>query len=329
MASLPTYDPGSGSGGSAAQLDRLYSEKAGTPLLVAGHPGPVRARLDVEAVHDRGRADPRLRHDTMLPCSSSVPGRQPRLPQPRVGPSATSASPRRSRSRATPSSSASATDYWQQYGTDVADVNAKDPLVAEAEAFGFGSKTGIDMPGRGPGPDRRPELEARLLQLQKDYYCGIAAKPQDRRASATSSTSSRASSASRATPTTPATPPTSRSARATRSSPRCSSRAAMPRSPTAARSTPRASARPSWPPTATVVRKISPKVTGHVDIPPSVQGYIDEALKGVSRVGTMAWKMGGFPLDEVADPRPRPAPPRSTASSRPAGSRPTPTTTSS
>ncbi len=27
--------------------------------------------------------------------------------------------------------------------------------------------------------------------------------------------------------------------------------------------------------------------------------YIDEALKNVTRYGTMAWRMGGFPLDDV------------------------------
>ena len=31
----------------------------------------------------------------------------------------------------------------------------------------------------------------------------------------------------------------------------------------------------------------------------STIGYIADALKGVTRQGTMAWRMGGFPLDEV------------------------------
>ena len=54
-------------------------------------------------------------------------------------------------------------DFWQKYGSDVADVDAKDPLVEEAKTFGFGSETGIDLPGEAPRPDRRPALEARLL----------------------------------------------------------------------------------------------------------------------------------------------------------------------
>jgi penicillin-binding protein 2 len=49
----------------------------------------------------------------------------------------------------------------------------------------------------------------------------------------------------------------------------------------------------------TVLRRIPPAVSGHVDLPPSVHGYLDEALKGVTRQGTMAWKMIGFPQEEV------------------------------
>ena len=34
-------------------------------------------------------------------------------------------------------------------------------------------------------------------------------------------------------------------------------------------------------------------------MPKRVIDYIDTALKGVTRQGTMAWRMGGFPLDQV------------------------------
>ena len=64
--------PTSGSAASArSSSTRLYSEKAGTPLLVARHPGPVRAGLDVEAVHDRRRADQRLHARTPRSTCSS------------------------------------------------------------------------------------------------------------------------------------------------------------------------------------------------------------------------------------------------------------------
>ena len=137
----------------------------------------------------------------------------------------------------------------------------------------------------------------------KDYYCGIADKPQDARP-ATSSTGSPASSASRATPTAPATPSTSRSARATPSSRRSSSPGRTPRSPTAARSTSPGSARRSSAPTATVLRRIQPKVAGDVDVPDARASTTSTARSRASPVrARMAWRMGGFPLDQVHDPR--------------------------
>ena len=85
MASQPTYDPGSGSAASARSSSaRLYSEKAGTPLL-SRHPGAVRPGLDVEAVHDRRGAHQRLhhRHPAQL-LLVGLPGRQPGVQELRV-----------------------------------------------------------------------------------------------------------------------------------------------------------------------------------------------------------------------------------------------------
>jgi penicillin-binding protein 2 len=47
------------------------------------------------------------------------------------------------------------------------------------------------------------------------------------------------------------------------------------------------------------VRRIPPKAVGKVPIPEHVLHYIDHALEGTGKVGTMAWKMGGFPLNKV------------------------------
>jgi penicillin-binding protein 2 len=52
-------------------------------------------------------------------------------------------------------------------------------------------------------------------------------------------------------------------------------------------------------PDGTVLRRIRPEVAARVDVPERFIDYIDEALKGVTRQGTMAWRMGGFPLDRV------------------------------
>ena len=83
-------------------------------------------------------------------------------------------------------------------------------------------------------------------------------------------------------------------------------------------------------PDGTVLRRIAPKAVGHGRrARQRCIGYIDDRAQGRHPAAArMAWRMVGFPLDQVHDPRPRPAPPRSTASSRRRGSRRTPTTTS-
>ena len=52
-------------------------------------------------------------------------------------------------------------------------------------------------------------------------------------------------------------------------------------------------------PEGKVLRRIAPRKVGRVDVPEKYLDYIDDALQNVSRVGTMAWKLVGFPLDEV------------------------------
>ncbi len=69
-------------------------------------------------------------------------------------------------------------DYWRRLGSDVADVDARDPLVAGAKRFGFGSETGIDMPGEAPGRIADRRWKRAYYKSQKDYYCDLAGKPQ-------------------------------------------------------------------------------------------------------------------------------------------------------
>jgi penicillin-binding protein 2 len=52
-------------------------------------------------------------------------------------------------------------------------------------------------------------------------------------------------------------------------------------------------------PDGEVVRRIKPHKQGRLPFPRSDIEAIDEALKGTPRDGTLAWKMGGFPLDQV------------------------------
>ena len=52
-------------------------------------------------------------------------------------------------------------------------------------------------------------------------------------------------------------------------------------------------------PDGKVVRRIEPVVQGHVKSKKSAIAYVDTALQGTPREGTLAWKFGGFPLDQV------------------------------
>jgi penicillin-binding protein 2 len=52
-------------------------------------------------------------------------------------------------------------------------------------------------------------------------------------------------------------------------------------------------------PDGKVLRRIQPQVQGHLKDPAHAIPYISHALLGTAEFGTMAWKMGGFPLDKV------------------------------
>ena len=69
-------------------------------------------------------------------------------------------------------------DFWQRFGSDPADIDAKDPLVEEAKEFGFGSRTGIDLPGEAPGRIADRHWKQAYYESQKDYYCELSGKPQ-------------------------------------------------------------------------------------------------------------------------------------------------------
>ncbi len=174
MASQPTYDPAVWVGGiTKKQLARLYSEKAGDAAARPGHPGPVRARLDVEADHDRRRAQQRLlaRHPARLLLG--LPGRQPLVQELRVRrPTGYIGFARRSQLSCDTFFYRVGYHFWQKYGSDPTDVHAKDPLVEEAKNFGFGSETGIDLPGEAsPAGSPTGTGSSRTGSRMKDYYC--------------------------------------------------------------------------------------------------------------------------------------------------------------
>ena len=170
MASQPTYDPEVWVGGiTKKQLARLYSEKAGDPLLGRATQGQFAPGLDVEADHDRRRAQQRLLagHPARLlvrRCRSATGwfknyesasygyiGFAKALQLScdtffyRVGLKLLAAVRHRPDRRATPRT------RWSQ----------------EAKNFGFGTRDRHRPAGGGRRPDRRPALEARLLEVDE------------------------------------------------------------------------------------------------------------------------------------------------------------------
>ena len=191
-------------------------------------------------------------------------------------------------------------DFWRRLGSDVADVNAKDPLVSEAKAFGFGAETGIDLPGEASGRIADRRWKRAYYEAQKDYYCKVARKASERASGTTSYAelfarefcaegyAYRAGDAVNfaigqgdtvVTPLQLARGYAAISNGGTLYAPRIG-KAVVDAD-------------------GTVLKEIEPKVERRVQVPKRTLAYIDRALQGVTREGTMAWRMTGFPLDKV------------------------------
>jgi len=299
MASQPTYDPSVWVGGiTKNQLARLYSEKAGTPLLGRATQGQFAPGSTWKPFMTAGALTHGYSKDTQLNCSSSF----------RVG--------NRDFKNYESGAYGSITfakalevscntffyrvgyDYWQRFGSDVADVDARDPLVEKAKDFGFGSETGIDIPGEASGRIADRKWKLAYYKSQKDYYCGLADKPQDEDTSdfvykfarefCIEGFAYRAGDAVNfaiGQGDTIVTPLQLARAYA------AISNGGTLYAPRVAKAVVAADGK--------VLQRIPPRKVGTVKVPQSAIGYIDTALKGVTRQGTMAWRMGGFPLDDV------------------------------
>jgi penicillin-binding protein 2 len=183
---------------------------------------------------------------------------------------------------------------WQEEGGDSGDTSVKDPLVQNAKNFGFGRRTGIDLPGEVAGriADRKWKLS--YWKANKAYYCRLGQKGGTdyihvfAREFCTDGWRYRAGDAVNfaigqgdtvLTPLQLAVAYGAISNGGTLWEPRV--------------------AKAIIDPAGHVVHRIAPKAASKVPVPQRVLHYIDHALLGTGKVGTMAWKMGGFPLDQV------------------------------
>ena len=296
MSSQPTYDPKQWVGGiSSKQLKRLYSAKADNPLLFRATqgqfaPGSTWKPLMAATALSNGFAE-----NTLLDCSSGV----------QVGnrwfKNYESAS-------YGPITFAEALQiscdsffyrvglkFWSQFGRDPRNVNARDPLVSGAKGFGMGSQTGIDIPGESSGRIADRHWKLSYWRAMKDYYCKV-----DEKGSATgflrvfahefclegnlyrqgdAVNFSIGQGDTLVTPVQLARAYAALSNGGTLYEPRVAKAVVSP--------------------TGEVVKKVPPKVQGRVKAKKAALRYVDNALKGTPRVGTLAWKFTDFPLDKV------------------------------
>lgn len=299
MASQPTYDPEVWVGGiSKAQLARLYSEKAGTPLLGRATQGQFAPGSTWKPFMTAGAMTNGFGPDTRLECSSGFQVGNRVFKNYESGAYGSIGFDRALEVSCNTFFYRVGYHFWQKFGSDVANVKARDPLVEEAQDFGFGSETGIDIPGEASGriADRRWKLD--YWKQMKGYYCGIAGKPQDSDTSdfvyqfarefCIEGYAYRAGDAVNfaigqgdtiVTPLQLARAYGAIANGGTLYAPRIAKAIVSA--------------------DGTVLRRFAPKKVGTVDVPDSILGYIDTALKGVSLRGTMSWRLIDFPLEQV------------------------------
>ncbi len=299
MASQPTYDPDVWTGGiSERELRRLYSTEAGTPLLSRATQGQFAPGSTWKPFMTAGALTNGYSQDTRLECSSGFQVGNRVFRNYESGAHGSIGFAKALEVSCNTFFYRVGYDFWQRFGSDVADVDAKDPLVEEAKEFGFGSETGIDLPGEAPGRIADRAWKRSYFESEKGYYCDLAGKPQDDKTSDFVYTYAREfcieGYAYRAgdaanfaigqgdTIVTPLQLARAYGALAnggTLWEPRIGKAIVSP--------------------DGEVLRRIPTKRAAKVDVPRDAIRFIDGALQNVASVGTMAWKLGGFPLDDV------------------------------
>jgi penicillin-binding protein 2 len=297
MASQPTYDPGVWVGGiSKKELSGLYSKAAGEPLLGRAMQGQFAPGSTWKPIMTVGALNNGFTPESRLDCSSGL----------QVGNRwfknyESAAYGMLDFAQALQLSCDTffyrvGLKFWQEYGSDETDVDARDPLVEEAKDFGFGSRTGVDLPGEAPGriADRKWKLS--YWKSMRSYYCEMDRKgtaPNDflelfahefclegnryRAGDAVNFAIGQGDTI--ITPLQLARAYAALSNGGTLYEPRIAKAIVAP--------------------DGTVLRRIAPKVAGHLSASAASLRYVDTALQGTPKVGTLAWKFGDFPLDQV------------------------------
>ncbi|MDN5853657.1 MAG: penicillin-binding protein 2, partial [Actinomycetia bacterium] len=299
MASYPTYDPSIWVDGiTDDQLERLYSKKAGEPLLSR----PTQAQLPPGSTWKPIMTAGALTHgyskDTRLNCSSSFQVGNQNFQNYESEPYGMIGFDRALEISCNTFFYRVGYSLWLKAGGESKGADADAVLADMARKFGIGSETGIDLPGEADGRVADPEWKQAYYEEMKGYYC-----KRDKLLSKTDPGSYQARYAHEfcldgnqyragdavnfvigqgdtiITPIQLAVAYGAFANGGTVWQPRVGKAVVDPQ--------------------GNLVKKIRPKKVRDVPVPKSTLRYIDRALQGTSKVGTYAWKLQGFPLDEV------------------------------
>ena len=297
-ASLPTYDPKVWVGGiKAKDLKRLYSERAGTPLLSRVTQGQFAPGSTWKPMMTAGALTHGYTTDSRLGCPSGIQIGNRTFRNFESGAYGTIGFDRALEVSCNTFFYQVGYHYWQKYGSDVGNVDAKDPLVETAKDFGFGSPTGIDLPGEASGRIADRHWKRAYYESQKDYYCDLAEHPKAdtsaymklfSREFCAEGYAYRAGDAANfaiGQGDTMVTPIQMARAYA------AIANGGTLYEPRVAKAVVDADGQ--------VIKEIAPVVDRKVKAPKRTLRYIDRALQGVASRGTMSWRLVDFPLDRV------------------------------
>jgi penicillin-binding protein 2 len=295
MASQPTYDPNVWVGGiSPDELERLYSEEAGTPLLSRATQGQFAPGSTWKPFMTAGALQNGYNYDSQLNCSSGFQVGNRVFKNYESGAYGYIGFQKALEVSCNTFFYRVGYGFWQKYGSDVADVDARDPLVEIAKTFGFGSETGIDLPGEASGRIADRKWKAAYYESMKDYYCEVGEEPGTdflhvfAREFCVEGYAYRAGDAVNfaigqgdtvVTPLQLARGYAAIANGGTLYEPRIGKAIVSPE--------------------GELIKEIEPSVQAQLDVPGGDLDFIDEALQGVAREGTMAWRLVDFPLDKV------------------------------
>ena len=295
MASQPTYDPGVWIGGiTKKQLNRLYSKKAGTPLLSRATQGQFAPGSTWKPFMTVGALKNGYTTDSRLNCSSALRVGNRDFKNYESGAYGSIGFAKALEVSCNTFFYRIGYDYWRKYGSDVSNVKAKDPLVAEAKRFGFGAKTNIDIPGEAAGRIADRAWKRAYYESQKDYYCKLAKKggsgflPLFAREFCAEGYAYRAGDAVNFAIGQGDTIVT----------PLQLARAYAALGNGGVLYEPRV-ARAIVDPQGKLIKEIPPKVQARLKDRKKPIAWVDNALKGIPLQGTLAWRFGGFPLDKI------------------------------